>query len=140
MRYAIAIVVEAEDADKAWEEMGQVAAGTYDEFTMQFLGDPAEIGYQDSYTSREAANAILAAMPEAGAMSTSDGLGPSPVKVAEYTVRMSAGRRGEGEHGWWIGLGENFAQWGPYRNMTERQAIEQAHKDAKLPSPFVDTL
>jgi hypothetical protein len=63
MRYAIAVVVEADDADKAWEEMGQMAGGTYDEFTMQFLGDPAEIAYQDEYTSREAANAILAAMP-----------------------------------------------------------------------------
>jgi hypothetical protein len=61
-----------------------------------------------------------------------------------YTVRHSAGRRGEGAFGWWIGLtppGHSAPeQFGPYDNLSERQAIIQAHKDAGLPDPFDESL
>lgn len=83
-RYAIPVVVEAKDADSAWEEMGQFATGTYDEFTFQFLGDPFPIVTKDEYDSKEAALAILRGAskahptPEAGDMSRSDGLGADP--------------------------------------------------------------
>lgn len=89
-RYVMGIVVEADSADTAWE-LGATGA----EDCGVFIGDPVPIAEQDEYTSREVADALLAAhrspQPEAGDMSTSDGLGGDagrPVAISAGLLRV----------------------------------------------------
>lgn len=100
-KFALAIVVDAENADKAWEEMGQVAGGTYDEFDMAFLGDTFPIAEQETYDSGQAAQAILA-----GVSQLRNGL-PVPGEKNGWLIEWDGGwATRDSEREAWIRVGE----------------------------------
>jgi len=56
----------------------------------------------------------------------------------KFTIRHSAGGRGEDAFGWWVGIGP--ATYGPYDDCDEREAIKRAHHDAGAGDPFAPSL